>query len=78
MIVLNKRINFWLIFSTGYVLINLILCLGRKHPLRNGYGDSCNRIMMSAIPVVFFALICSVLEIVALRIKENREQEEYK
>ena len=55
MIVLNKRINFWLIFSTGYVLINLILCLGRKHPLRNGYGDSCNRIMMSAIPVVFFS-----------------------
>ena len=34
--------------------------------------------MMAAIPVVFFALICSVLEIVALRIKENREQEEYK
>lgn len=77
-IALNKKNNFGLIFSTGYVLINLILCLGRKQPLRNGYGDSCNRIMMSAIPVVFFALICSVLEIVALRIKENKEQEEYK
>ncbi len=60
------------------MLINLILCLGRKQPLRNGYGDSFNRIMMSAIPVVLFALICSVLEIVALRIKENKEQEEYK
>ena len=73
-IALNKKINFGLIFSTGYVLINLILCLGRKQPLRNGYGDSCNRIMMSAIPVVFSALICSVLEIVALRIKENKEK----
>lgn len=66
-IISKKENNYWLVFSAGYVLVNLALCLGRKQPLRNGYGDSCNRILMSAIPIVFFALTYSFTEIALLK-----------
>lgn len=74
-VIWNKKNNYWMVFSAGYILINLALCLGRKQPLRDGYGDSCNRIMMSAIPIIFFALICSVSEVVLSHFKVEKEHE---
>ena len=72
-VIWNKKNNYWMVFSAGYILINLALCLGRKQPLRNGYGDSCNRIMMSAIPIIFFALVCSVSKIVLTSLKKKEK-----
>lgn len=66
-IISKKENNYWLVFSAGYVLVNLALCLGRKQPLRNGYGDSCNRVLMSAVPIVFFALTYSFSKIILLK-----------
>lgn len=74
-LIFHKKLNYWMVYSTGYLLINLAMCLGRKQALRDGYGDSCNRIMMSAIPIVLFAMISSVLEIVSTYNNQSIEKD---
>lgn len=65
--VISRRADFYIIFSYAYVFLNLALCFGRKQPLRHGFGDSCNRILISALPIVYLALACSILNGIIVR-----------
>ena len=70
-----RKLNFYIMFAYMYIFLNLALCLGRKQPLRYGYGDSCNRILISAIPIVYYALIYSLIKVREERYEKNKTED---
>lgn len=61
-IIVRRKITFYGLFAYGYTLLNLIFSLVRKQPLRYGYGDSCNRMLISALPIVFTSIVVGILD----------------
>ena len=56
------KINFFDISVICYILITLIAGWARGDNLYESFGDSGNRIMIQAVPVIIFALIVKVTE----------------
>lgn len=66
-----RKLNFQLMFSFGYIFASFLICLARKQPLRDGFGDSCNRVLISALPVVLFALLSTLFTCKSNRIEKS-------
>ena len=52
-----RKVSFYLLFSYVYLFMNLLTCLGKDSLLRNGVGDSCNRMLVSALPILYFSFV---------------------
>lgn len=61
-IIITKRITFYGLFAYGYLFLNLLFALARKQPLRYGYGDSFNRMLISSVPIVLLAVVLALIE----------------
>ena len=44
----------------GYLLYYFILCAGRSYDLRIGFTDSYARMMVTAIPIAYYAFVIKV------------------
>ncbi len=42
---------------TGYILVAVCAAWGRGDTLRVGAGDSGNRVMLTAVPIITFAMV---------------------
>lgn len=60
-LIIVRRMNFHLMYAFGYLFAGFLICLARKQPLRDGFGDSCNRVFMSAIPIILYALFVTLM-----------------
>ena len=56
------KINYFDISVVCYILITIIAGWARGDNLYESFGDSGNRIMIQAVPVILFALIVKVTE----------------
>ena len=59
--VTRPKIDYWDTVTLGYPLFCFALCMGR-HPLRNGYGDSYNRILISILPIFVVASFIKIIK----------------
>ncbi len=62
-IIYKKKLDWWDCILFGYALLNFVVCLGRELPLREGFGDSYNRILCSLVPLTFYVMIKRISEI---------------
>lgn len=53
----RMKINYIGLVVSSFVLANFLICMFRPQPLRYGYGDSYNRILMSSIPIWIMAIM---------------------
>ncbi len=59
---LRKQIEFPVLFPLGYVLFTVALCWARDGTLREGIGDSGNRVLMQIVPFVIYTLVELLIE----------------
>ena len=59
---LKKKINFPVLFTMGYVLFTIALCWARDGTLRDGIGDSGNRVLLQIVPFVIYTLVELLVE----------------
>lgn len=68
-IIYRKKVDWWDSVLFGYTLLNFAICLGRELPLREGFGDSYNRILCSLVPLTFYVMLKRIAEIKYLKPK---------
>lgn len=62
-ILYRRKMDWWDCVLFGYAILNFAVCLGRELPLREGFGDSYNRILCGLVPLTFYMMIKRVIEL---------------
>lgn len=62
-IIYKRKADWWDCIIFGYAILNFAVCLGRELPLREGFGDSYNRILCGLVPLTFYVMIKRITEI---------------
>ncbi len=60
---MKHRIDWLEATVIGYLFLNFGLCLGRESPLREGWGDSFNRMLSAIVPLLSYVVIREILYI---------------
>ncbi|MCR5651469.1 MAG: hypothetical protein K6F86_09845 [Lachnospiraceae bacterium] len=63
----DKEISFFDVLMIGYILISVCAAWGRGDHLRLGTGDSGNRVMLTSVPVIVFAMTMRAGKIIGVQ-----------
>lgn len=63
----DREISFFDVLMAGYIMIAVCAAWGRGDHLRVGTGDSGNRVMLTAVPLIVFAIALRMGKIIGAR-----------
>ena len=58
----SAKLNYWDLNWIGFILFNFGICLGGPGGVRQGIGDSLNRLICSIVPIIWFAIVTHIKE----------------
>lgn len=65
-VIINKNLNYFSCIWIGFVLLVISVCMFRN-PLRSGFGDSANRLLMMLLPVFAVDFVLQIRTVVHKR-----------